>query len=175
MEKIVVYGCDNSGKTTAVAEIQKILTMNKVSCETVHSCGPKSAREQVEFMVKELQTNPNSPRVKVFDRFPAIEELVYGPIVRNKNVLKGYSITCDVLMNQIDLFIFCCPDYETISNWGDREQMKGVKENTESIILAYNNIIDVYPSMKGKLEYYDWKKKDHISLTKILKKREYIK
>lgn len=175
MKKIVVYGCDNSGKTTAVAEIRKILTMNKISCETVHSCGPKSAREQVEFMVKELQTNPGSPKVKVFDRFPAIEEFVYGPIVRNKNVLKDYSITCEVLMNQIDLFIFCCPGYETISNWGYRWQMKGVKENVESIILAYNNIIDVYPSMKGKLEYYDWKKKDNISLTKILKKREYIK
>lgn len=175
MKTIVVYGCDNSGKTTAVAEIQKILNNHRVSCDTVHSCGPLSARKQVEFMVKELQVTPNSPRVKVFDRFPAIEEFVYGPIVRKKNVLEQFRITCEVLMNQIDLFIFCCPDYKTITNWGDKEQMKGVKENTEKIIMAYHKIPTLYQGMEEKMEYYDWKTKDGYSLTDILKKREFIK
>lgn len=175
MKKIVVYGCDNSGKTTAVEEIKKLINKKGITCESIHSCGPLSGVEQVEFMVRELQTKPGCPLVKVFDRFPAIEEFVYGPIVRNKNVLRDYSITCEVLINQIDLFIFCCPDYQTIVNWGTRKQMSGVKENTEKIIKAYYDIPKIYPSMKEKLECYDWTKKDELSLKDILEKRGFIK
>lgn len=167
-KNIVIYGCDNSGKTTAANEVKEILIKNRISCDVIHSCGPLSTQEQLQFMIDNLNPHKLDSMVKVFDRFPAIEETIYGPIVRGNNKLKHYKLTCTELLKKVDLFIYCNPPTETIKKWGRRAQMVGVKENVEHIIFGYECITQHFPVIAEKLEEYDWTKKNEKSLYDIL-------
>lgn len=167
-KNIVIYGCDNSGKTTAAKEIKEILHRNRISCDVIHSCGPLSAQEQLQFMIDNLNPHKFDQMVKVFDRFPAIEETIYGPIVRGNDKLKNYKITCTELLKKVDLFIYCNPPSETIKSWGRRIQMDGVKENADKIIFGYETITNKFPVIKENLEEYDWTKRNEKSLYDIL-------
>jgi len=44
------------------------------------------------------------------------------------------------LLDKVDLFVYCYPGLFTILNWGDREQMDGVKERAFELIDAYNRL-----------------------------------
>lgn len=166
-KRIVIYGCDNSGKSTACEKAKKILEGKGLTAEVIHSCGPLSANEQLYFMAD--KTNNQEVDVVVFDRFPAIEEIVYGPIIRGENKLSKYETQCRMYMDRISLFIFCCPPFETITNWGDREQMDGVKERAERIVMAYyNKVPGVYPGISYRTVEYDWTKDGDEGLEKII-------
>ena len=84
---IVVFGCDNTGKTTLCEDLEKWLTeTHKKKVNMVHSLGPnKTIDEQIEFM--KLCLNNEVSEVNVFDRFPVFEETVCGTVLRNKDYL----------------------------------------------------------------------------------------
>ena len=76
-KKIVVFGPDNSGKTTLVQNIHDALPYFNKS----HSLGPVS----VEEMLKYTEDNLNSQDDFIFDRFPMIEEATCGYVLRGLN------------------------------------------------------------------------------------------
>lgn len=153
-KNIVIFGCDNSGKTTLATSLKFICDL-KYGSDNVYkvtSLGPKrTLTEQVNFMEKNLI----SEGVKIFDRFPLIEEYVCGPIFRNKNNFENYPASeGEKLLRSVDLFIFCYPGLFSVIDWGAREQMDGVKENVIELINGYNKIaFDLKKSGFNIVEY----------------------
>ena len=130
---IVVFGCDNSGKTTLSLLLDSILG------GYVHSPGPlPTAEKQKEFIAKNLDRN----KINIFDRFPIIEERVCGIVLRNKNNFDNDLEYVEKTFSQIDLFIYCDPGYSSVTNWGTREQMDGIKDNIQSLIEGYKKVYD---------------------------------
>lgn len=168
-KNIILYGCDNSGKTTAANDIVEILKEDNLKCEMLHSLGPVSTREMLNFMLDHIKDD-DSLDVRVFDRFPCIEEFVYGPIIRGNNGLELYRDTCLYALSHIDLFIHCKPSLDVVENWGEREQMDGVKSNAEKIYAAYDHIPEMF-NIQDRVITYDWTKRteEGKSLKDILK------
>lgn len=145
--KVVIFGPDNSGKTTLAKALSPM-----IGAEYKHSLGPVSAREMIDYMVHNLYSDE---RV-VFDRFPIIEEEVCGKALRGTNKLQEeFDI---VYLSKVDLFIFCCPPLSVIKQFGEREQMEGVKENIEKLWLGYNHYFDYLSKIGMRVVKYDFTK-----------------
>lgn len=140
---IVIIGGDNSGKTTLANNLNNRFKNSRV----IHSPGKDlTSDEMVEFMEK----STSECGINIFDRFPLIEESINGPILRGVNKLD--DVSNDVkkeILNKIDIWILCFPGFEKILNWGNREQMDGIKENCVELyskyILAGGNLAEMFP------------------------------
>lgn len=136
--KIVVFGCDNTGKTTLCNNLQEVLNGEGYDVEIAKSIGAnKTVEEYVDFM----RTNLEKDNIVLFDRFPIIEESTCGRILRNNDIFakwEGQEVI-DIL-HDVDVYIFCYPGLFEVLNWGEREQMSGVKENVLRLIDAYNQM-----------------------------------
>ena len=146
---IVVYGCDNSGKTSLANHIA-----DKFKFEYIRSKGgPKMDLIEV---LKYIHENLYSEGNKVFDRFTPIEEFANGIVLRHENKISSNFIDTEEFINAVDLFIYARPDMETVKNFGDREQMDGIIKNIDSLREMY----DVYTINKinGRrpLFIFDW-------------------
>lgn len=148
--KIVVFGCDNSGKTTLCKELA-----NKLNFNLVNPLGPASLNEQISYMIDNLPLNGNV----IFDRFPIIEEYSCGKVLRGKgNFDEVNAQIIKAFMDKVDLFVFCNPGFEFILNWGEREQMSGIKENIIPLQSRYAEVYrDLLMKNKNVLEY-NWTK-----------------
>lgn len=125
---VVIFGCDNSGKTTLANKIVEFIN-NSIY---VRSLGPnKTVDEQIKFMAENLNAN----RINIFDRFPCIEEYVCGNVLRGKDNFSGLDTSA--ILDKVDLFIFCYPGLLNVLNWGSRDQLNGVKENVVELINGY--------------------------------------
>lgn len=143
-KKIVVFGCDNTGKTTLCNDLlEEFNDYGGLSGKTVlaKSIGPNKTKKQyIQFMEAFLNSNDNV----IFERFPLIEEVVYGNILRGKNIFD--SEDGDMIyrcFNCVDLYIFCYPGLLNILNFGKREQMEGVIENSIDIINGFNRVVEL--------------------------------
>lgn len=131
-KNIVIFGCDNTGKTTLAHDLVTVLDCQG---EFVPSAGPGDLEYQEAYISKYLNKNG----IKIFDRFAPIEESVCGTILRGENNFSD-SAMFSLYMNKVDLFIFCYPGLLNVMNWGEREQMAGVKDNVVDLINGYNRI-----------------------------------
>lgn len=149
---IVVYGCDNSGKTSLANHITE-----KFNFEYVRSKGgPKMESQEV---LNYLEENLTSPANKVFDRFSIIEEYANGLVLRGKDRFQEEFRDKNHFMDQVDLFIYACPSMETVKNFGDREQMAGIVENIEKLRVMYEIFTLNEVAVAGRnLFIFDWTK-----------------
>lgn len=135
-KNIVIFGCDNSGKTTLCYALQDTLsTYYTDDVEVIKSIGAnKTIEEYLNFMNENLKKDC----VTLFDRFPIIEEEVTGVILRGNSLFGSFS-TCELFkyLSKVDLFIYCYPGFQNIKKWEDREQMDGIKENVDVLIPGY--------------------------------------
>lgn len=152
--KIVVFGCDNSGKTTLCNNIAK--SLSPLGFKVVPPLGPASIEEQID----RLDKITSDPENLIIDRFPIIEECVCGRVLRgrsNFDDLEDKSLVYKYL-DEIDLFIHCNPKLSVVKKWGNRDQMQGVKENAGQLYLGYQEIADYMRTtpLKDKLVSYDY-------------------
>lgn len=145
--KIVVFGADNSGKTTLAKKLSEYFV-----AEYKHSLGPVSPEDMIAFML----TNLSSGESVVFDRLPIIEEAVCGKILRGVNKLD--SLFDVPYLSLVDYFVFCCPPIDKVKEFGDREQMDGVKSNIDSLYSGYQRYADYLTSMGFEVIKYDYTK-----------------
>ena len=145
-KKIVLFGTDNSGKTTLGESLAKELAGNYLP-----PLGPASLDVQLNY----LNENLKNPGVWVFDRFPVIEESVCGNVFRGKSNFE--DIYYEHFLNCVDLFVFCNPGLEVILNWGEREQMNGVKENIISLYAGYSEWFKRLKETGRKVMEYNWR------------------
>lgn len=166
---IVIYGCDNTGKTTLAKAIErkfKEVVGEAVSVLYTKSLGPATFSEQLNFL-SEHCTNQitkgceSNLQVEIFDRFPIIEEYVCGNIFRGKDNFE--AVGQDYVNNElffINMFIHCNPPLERVIKWGDREQMDGVKENAQSLYFMYDTVKYHFPKMKNRAVTFDYTQQD---------------
>lgn len=109
-KKIVIFGPDNSGKTTLANQISR-----EFKFSYVHSLGPVDVDKMVQFMDDMLSSEENV----VFDRFPIIEESIYGLSLRGFSKFdcfdQGYISS---VLKRVNLFVYCNPNLDTICKWG---------------------------------------------------------
>lgn len=154
--KIVVFGCDNTGKTTLCKELKDIFNV-EYNVEIAKSIGAnKSLQEYIEFM----KNNVEKENMVIFDRFPIIEEITCGKVLRDNNIFGKWENSSETLeiLNSIDLYIFCYPGLFPILNWGKREQMDGVKENVLKLVNAYNEIAVALKGMGLNVYEFNYRK-----------------
>lgn len=160
-KKIVVFGCDNSGKTTLAQNIS-----SHYDFTYVRSPGPISREGQIDFLQSKLFGKENM----VFDRFVIFEENVCGNILRGSSNFSDFpkAVASDVFYSKVDLFIFCNPGIEEILNWGQREQMDGVKENAKKLWEGYKEVFHELKNSCLNVVEYNWKSKS--SLDEVISK-----
>lgn len=165
-KKIVVFGCDNTGKTTLCELLKKELSIFfKNPVEISKSLGPnKTVEEQFNFMNETL--NDESKTI-IFDRFPIIEEATCGKVLRGKDNFAEWEDTDVVgLLEKVDLFIFCYPGLFDVLNWGEREQLDGVKKNALRLINAYNEMAVALRNLGFKVFEYNYKNTNSFDIVK---------
>lgn len=139
---IVVFGCDNTGKTTLCEYIRKTLIdgfgINEDGVHCLHSPGPVPVESQISFMNKTFELNG----FIIMDRFPVIEEATCGIVLRGYNKFASLNDPMREVdfLEKVDLFIHCNPGLEYIERWGSRQQMEGVKENSRLLNQKYNEV-----------------------------------
>ena len=137
-KNIVVFGCDNTGKTTLSEFLVGKIKSEKPELKPIYkkSLGPnKTMIEQTLFM----GIMCNLKNLVIFDRFPIVEEMTSGVVLRNKNNFQNMSkIQIESYLKMVDCYIFCYPGLFEVMNWQEREQLDGVKENALELINQYN-------------------------------------
>lgn len=148
-KNIVVFGCDNTGKTTLAQKIAFIL-----GGQYVKSLGPNKTRnEQLGFMFENL----DSYGIKIFDRFPIIEESTSGVVLRGHDNFQTWCEQEMDLLSKVDVFIFCNPGLFNTLNWGEREQLEGVKDHALELINKYNEIAVLLQQYYHNVIEYNYK------------------
>ena len=149
---IVVYGCDNSGKTSLANHIA-----DKFKFEYVRSKGgPKmDLIEVLKYIHKNLYEGYIN---KVFDRFTPIEEFANGIALRNENRIATSFIDTTDFLNGVGLFIYARPDMETVKNFGEREQMDGIISHIDQLRNLYDfYTVDKIETVRPRY-MFDWTK-----------------
>ena len=129
--KIVVIGMDNTGKTTLVNDMKKILKV-----ESIKSPGPNFTRQEMYDKVNE---DLMISGLVILERFSIVEELVYGKILRN-NPKFSFRDLLHINETYHPIFIYCRPRKKDVLNFGDREQMEGVIENSKKLLEGFDDL-----------------------------------
>ena len=138
--KIIVIGMDNTGKTTLCNTLAE-----KLNYEHVKSPGPQLSKEE---MVKWMNEQLSKENV-IIERFPFLEEMVYGKILRGKS-----KFTFRDNINVKDCFIIYCKPYNfTI---GNKEEMTGVIENQRILNKQWEKVISKFQYLYGFVYKYNW-------------------
>jgi len=149
---VIVEGSDNTGKTRLI----EFLACNSIGLKVIKSPGPQSA----EFLATWCLTMFKEDLIRplIFDRFPVISEMVYGPMFRVRDVLQEFGEGCfrDILKDSQPLIIYCRPHIGKIMDLGDREQMKGVRENISILVDKYDYEIDLMRKEGFAIIEYDF-------------------
>lgn len=121
---IITEGPDSSGKTTLIQALSEELKLARVG--TYDRTQPQHYQHWVEAC----------PHNIITDRWPAISDLVYGPIL-------GRGTWSS--MKQADtphFLIYCRPqDSEIMNTIHNKPQLEGVIDNAKSILRAYDDLM----------------------------------
>ena len=136
--KIIVLGMDNTGKTTLCKELAE-----RLGYEHVNSLGPKVSKEE---MAQFIDDHLADEKPMIFERFCFFEEMVYGEILRGESKFHWDGPYHYKIQDANPLIIYCRPSRKKIFQFGDREQMPGVIEESEKLLGAFD---DLYFSLMG--------------------------
>ena len=124
--KIVIIGMDNTGKTTLVNDMKNILKI-----ESIKSPGPNFTKEEM------------------------YEEIIYGEILRH-NPKFNFEDLMQIKEKYNPIFIYCRPKKENVFNFGDREQMEGVIEQSKKLLEAFDNLYNRMIQNEFDIFRYDY-------------------
>ena len=145
--KIVVIGMDNTGKTTLVNDMKKILNV-----ESIKSPGPNYTKEE---MYEKIINDLSEDKLVILERFAIIEEIIYGGILRN-NPKFDFKDLMQIEEKYHPIFIYCRPKKKDVFNFGDREQMEGVIERSEKLLEGFDNLYNQMLKNEFDIFRYDY-------------------
>ena len=145
--KIVIIGMDNTGKTTLVNDMKNILNI-----ESIKSPGPNFTKEE---MYEEIITDLSKEEVVILERFAIVEEMIYGEILRH-NPKFNFEDLMQIKEKYNPIFIYCRPKKENIFNFGDREQMEGVIEQSKKLLEGFDNLYNKMIQNEFNIFRYDY-------------------
>lgn len=149
---IIFTGMDNSGKTTLATR-----TSRELGLPIVKSLGPDHTRDEKHLWFLDQMTRELAyPGSVIFDRFLPFEEMVYGKVLRGDPI---YSLDDSYMKSLRDLnptIIYTRPSSEIIFNFGDREQMAGVVETKEKLLIAWDDLMWKLTTRGWDVQVYDY-------------------
>lgn len=145
--KIVIIGMDNTGKTTLVNDMKNILNI-----ESIKSPGPNFTKEE---MYEEIITDLSKEELVILERFAIVEEMIYGDILRNAPKF-NFEDLMQIKEKYNPIFIYCRPKKENVFNFGDREQMEGVIEQSKKLLEGFDNLYNKMIQNEFDIFRYDY-------------------
>jgi len=145
--KIVIIGMDNTGKTTLVNDMKNILNI-----ESIKSPGPNFTKEE---MYEEIITDLSKEELVILERFAIVEEMIYGEILRNAPKF-NFEDLMQIKEKYNPIFIYCRPKKENVFNFGDREQMEGVIEQSKKLLEGFDNLYNKMIQNEFDIFRYDY-------------------
>lgn len=128
---IILTGCDNTGKSSLALQLASDFNL-----PIIKSYKPTSQEDITRFH----HWAKASPVTPILDRHMAIDDLVYG------NVLRGHSSSTTQiakLCRKGAFLVYCYPGYETVkASFNEREQLKGTHENLTGILHSFKSLMD---------------------------------
>jgi hypothetical protein len=153
MNKIIVIGMDNTGKTT----LCEYLSYKIPLCDWVKSPGPVSREDQLEYVLTSLKSKRNV----VMERFPIFDEYVYGVVLRGKTNFTRHDSSWEFVRTFDPLIIYCRPSDAIITDFGKREQYEGVKENSWELLKMWDRTVKDLGGYGFRIFKYNWGNPDH--------------
>lgn len=127
---ILIEGMDNTGKTTLGNELSK-----RLGYPYFHNERCKDPVEVYDKVSKHF--NPTAPIV-IQDRITPFSEAVYGPVIRGSSDYHGEHLQTLYTLSRIGLaVVYCKPPQEKVLEFGERDQMEGVVDNSTKLMKAY--------------------------------------
>jgi len=147
---IVVEGMDNSGKSTLAKYLHETLEL-----PLEHSPKPPFMGTPVEDWLAwiEVSLTPDTS-FYIYDRYPIVSEMVYGPVLRGYSLLGEDYLTRWRMANP--LIVYCRPPQSRIFSFGNREQMVGIKENKERLYEAYEKYMEMLVNKTFNVTIYNF-------------------
>ena len=149
---LIFTGMDNSGKTTMAVKVSQ-----KLGLPLVKSLGPNHTKDEKHLWFLDQMTREAAfPDSVIFDRFLPFEEMVYGKVLRGDPI---YSLDDPYMRSLKDLnpiIIYTRPSSEVIFNFGDREQMTGVVETREKLLIAWDDLMWKLTNSGWNVQIYDY-------------------
>jgi cellulose biosynthesis protein BcsQ len=159
---IIIEGMDNTGKSTLAKQLAEDLQI-----DLRHSKG-----KDIDMSDNLLDIYWDSKKGHLItDRINLISEVVYGPILRNQNKLeKTKKIWWEIYDSLEIVIIYCRPSLGMIlQSMSEREQMEGVIDNTEQLLLAYDREILQLEKDKKPIFRYNYIEDNYEEVLKMLK------
>lgn len=149
---IIIEGCDNTGKTTLghrlVDDVRGVYVTNKQ---------PRLEELMFPYMAEMCLLSMKVPLI--LDRWPAISEPIYGPILRGGSALDEDAV---VIANRIltwvnPLVIYCRPPLaKVLGSIEERDQLPGVVANVEKIYHRYDEVMEEFSQDYQPVLIYDY-------------------
>lgn len=161
---IVLEGCDGSGKTNLVKQLQGWSGLPVHPRAATSKDGPRA--DLFEWAAHDVYSMPTQP-LSIYDRHPMISEYVYGPIVRGSVDprflgFRGNQISKRFAQNT--LVIHCDPGMDEVSKnlrHSAENQMDGVNANADALYYTYASLMHYWP---GHRIVWDYTKPDTFSV-----------
>lgn len=149
---LIFTGMDNSGKTTLANRVSKDLGL-----PLIKSLGPDHTEDEKHVWLLDQMTREMAfPDSVIFDRFLPLEEMVYGKVLRDNPV---YFLSDPYMKSLKDLnpiIVYTRPHSDLIFNFGNREQMDGVRETKEKLLMAWDDLMWCLMSLGWNILVYDY-------------------
>ena len=166
---LIIEGPDNSGKSS----LAKKLSL-EFNLKIIKSSGPPTGENDLVRRIKSSLEYTKLGINFIYDRYSLISEYVYGPTLRKINLLdneEGHKLWKEFIETK-PLIIYCRPPYANIIKYGKRRQMRGVRKEADSLILAYDNLMD---RIKSSVDIFSYNYMDKADWEVYIKVREYLK
>jgi thymidylate kinase len=161
--RIIIEGMDGAGKTTlASALIDRISDMTLIP--------PAGPTTNLTIWWPEQLDRPSDFVVPVHDRF-VYSELVYGPVLRGRLSVDVNLVNNALWFLRMSAFlIYARPPVQTLKyGFGKQQQMKGVHENFDALLEAYDQqMLQEQSWYKERFTQYSWQREGEIDRIEML-------
>lgn len=152
MQRIIVEGMDNTGKSTLIdGLIQNFHNLTLV----VNEKGPEQAFNY--WLTDQLYVD-HGGLIPIHDRF-FYSELVYGKVLRGYINIDGdiHDLVRQQLRDEAFL-IYCRPPVDVVrKTLNDRPQMNGVGDNWDQLLLEYDRLMNIEQEYyKNRYATWNW-------------------
>lgn len=129
---IIVLGMDNTGKTTLSKMLSKELNYKIIESKGLYL----NKEEIINYLLENINKDNN-----IFERFSLFDEMIYGKVLRNYSKFEINGDFYKKIKDKKPIIIYCRPKNKDILNWQNREQMKGVIDNSLKLIEEFDKLI----------------------------------
>lgn len=151
MSIVVVEGSDGAGKTTLIERAREGQRERYFLTVRASRYPPdvKTAFQYLSWVKHQRDLD------LVLDRIHFISDRVYGPILRNADIFR--ELPLDFGLQSVGAIVYCRPPLELIAeNVRKNQQLKGVPENIEKLVAAYDTLMEMLKGRGLKVIKYDY-------------------